>query len=144
MSVAAGTTRPPRRHCEDSSVSRPGCGVTRRCWISWAGCVSTTDGRVATSGPRRGSTAWTFIACIVRSTRSSPTWTESTRLPRTGPGSVTPAARGELNVGQLVRERHPGDCRLIGFTTYTGTVTAAGDREGPAERKWVQPALPDS
>ena len=35
------------------------------------------------------------------------------------------AARGELNVGQLVRERHPGDCRSIGFTTHTGTVTAA-------------------
>ena len=49
------------------------------------------------------------------------------------------AASGELNVGQLVRERHPGDCRLIGFTTYTGTVTAASDWEGPAERKWVRP-----
>ena len=54
------------------------------------------------------------------------------------------AACGELNVGQLVRERHPGDCRLIGFTTYTGTVTAASDWEGPAERKWVRPALADS
>ena len=54
------------------------------------------------------------------------------------------AARGELNVGQLVRERHRGDCRLIGFTTYTGTVTAASDWEGPAERKWVRPALADS
>ena len=54
------------------------------------------------------------------------------------------AARGELNVGQLVRERHPGDCRLIGFTTYTGTVTAASDWEGPAERKRVRPALADS
>src|SRR6267143_6282584 len=55
-----------------------------------------------------------------------------------------PTPGGELNIGQLVRERHPGDCRLVGFTTYTGTVTAAGDREGPAERKWVRPALPDS
>jgi len=54
------------------------------------------------------------------------------------------AAGGELNVGHLVRERHPGDCRLVGFTTYTGTVTAAGDWEGQAERKWVRPALPDS
>jgi erythromycin esterase-like protein len=53
-------------------------------------------------------------------------------------------ARGELNVGQLVRERHPGDCRLIGFTTYTGTVTAADDWGKPAERKRVRPALPDS
>jgi erythromycin esterase-like protein/predicted phosphoribosyltransferase len=54
------------------------------------------------------------------------------------------AARGEVNVGQLVRERHPGDCRLVGLTTYSGTVTAADDWEGQAERKWVRPALQDS
>ncbi|WP_214370464.1 erythromycin esterase family protein [Pseudonocardia sp. H11422] len=54
------------------------------------------------------------------------------------------AARGELNVGQLVRERHDGDSRNIGFTTYTGTVTAASDWGGPAERKWVRPALSGS
>ncbi|MDQ1629968.1 MAG: hypothetical protein QOI54_3712 [Actinomycetota bacterium] len=53
-------------------------------------------------------------------------------------------ARGELNVGQLVRERHPGRCRLVGFTTYTGTVTAADNWGGPAQRKWVRPGLADS
>jgi erythromycin esterase-like protein/predicted phosphoribosyltransferase len=52
--------------------------------------------------------------------------------------------RGELNVGQLVRERHPGDCRSIGFTTYNGTVTAADDWGSPAQRKRVRPALADS
>jgi erythromycin esterase-like protein/predicted phosphoribosyltransferase len=52
--------------------------------------------------------------------------------------------RGELNVGQLVRERHPGDCRSIGFTTYTGTVTAADDWGGAADRKNVRPGLPGS
>jgi erythromycin esterase-like protein len=52
--------------------------------------------------------------------------------------------RGELTIGQLVRERHPGACGLIGFTTYTGTVTAADDWGAPAERTWVRPALPDS
>jgi erythromycin esterase-like protein/predicted phosphoribosyltransferase len=52
--------------------------------------------------------------------------------------------RGEVTVGQLVRERYPGACRLIGFTTNTGTVTAADDWGGPAERKWVRPGLPDS
>jgi erythromycin esterase-like protein len=52
--------------------------------------------------------------------------------------------RGELNVGQLVRERHEHDSRLIGFSTYTGTVTAASDWDGPAERKRVRPALPES
>lgn len=54
------------------------------------------------------------------------------------------AARGELNVGQLVRERYPDDCRILGFTTYTGTVTAAADWGGAAQRKWVRPALPES
>jgi erythromycin esterase-like protein len=53
-------------------------------------------------------------------------------------------SRGEVNVGQLVREGHPGDCRNIGFTTYTGTVTAADDWGGAAQRKRVRPALPDS
>ena len=32
----------------------------------------------------------------------------------------------------------------IGFTTYTGTVTAADDWGGPAERKRVRPGLPGS
>jgi erythromycin esterase-like protein/orotate phosphoribosyltransferase len=51
---------------------------------------------------------------------------------------------GEVTIGQLVRERHPDGCRLIGFTTYTGTVTAAGEWEGEAERKLVPPGLADS
>jgi erythromycin esterase-like protein len=33
---------------------------------------------------------------------------------------------------------------LVGFTTSTGTVTAASAWDGPAERKRVRPALPDS
>ncbi|HJU72969.1 MAG TPA: erythromycin esterase family protein, partial [Gemmatimonadaceae bacterium] len=36
-------------------------------------------------------------------------------------------ARGELNLGQLVRERFGDRARLIGFTTHTGSVTAASD-----------------
>jgi erythromycin esterase-like protein len=51
---------------------------------------------------------------------------------------------GELNVGQLVRERYGRDSVLIGFTTYCGTVTAASNWDGPAERKQVRPALPGS
>jgi erythromycin esterase-like protein len=53
-------------------------------------------------------------------------------------------SQGEFTIGQLVRERHPGQGRLIGFTTYTGTVTAADDWDGPAERKRVRPALNES
>ncbi|MGH8807453.1 MAG: erythromycin esterase family protein, partial [Noviherbaspirillum sp.] len=53
--------------------------------------------------------------------------------------------RGQLNLGQLVRQRHPrSDTYLIGFTTHTGTVTAASDWDGPAERKNVLPSRPDS
>ena len=53
-------------------------------------------------------------------------------------------SRGELNLGQLVRERHGGDAVLIGFSTYAGTVTAASDWGMPAERKTVRPGLSDS
>lgn len=52
--------------------------------------------------------------------------------------------RGEWNVGQLSRGIWSKDAFLIGFTTYSGTVTAATDWGGPAERKRVRPALPGS
>ena len=52
--------------------------------------------------------------------------------------------RGELNVGQLMRERYGKEAFLVGFSTYTGTVTAASDWGGPAERKRVRRALPGS
>ena len=48
---------------------------------------------------------------------------------------------GEWNVGQIVRELHDQDAVLIGLTTHHGTVTAASDWDGPAERKLVRPAL---
>lgn len=51
---------------------------------------------------------------------------------------------GEFNVGQLVRQRYGRDAVLIGFSTYSGTVTAASSWGGPAERKQVRPALPES
>jgi erythromycin esterase-like protein len=53
-------------------------------------------------------------------------------------------AAGELNVGQLARERYGRDAVLIGFSTYHGTVTAASEWGGPAERKRVRPALAGS
>jgi erythromycin esterase-like protein len=53
-------------------------------------------------------------------------------------------ADGQLTIGQLAREQYGPDCRLIGFSTYSGTVTAASDWGGVAERKTVRPALPGS
>jgi erythromycin esterase-like protein len=51
---------------------------------------------------------------------------------------------GELNVGQLVREEYGGQSVLVGFTTYTGTVTAATEWDGPALRRHVRPGLAGS
>jgi erythromycin esterase-like protein len=51
---------------------------------------------------------------------------------------------GQLNLGQLVREKHGRQARLIGFTTHTGTVTAASNWDEPAQRKRIRPSLPDS
>lgn len=48
---------------------------------------------------------------------------------------------GELNLGQLARERYGDAVRLVGFTTYSGTVVAASDWGAPAETKQVRPAL---
>jgi erythromycin esterase-like protein len=54
------------------------------------------------------------------------------------------AADGELNVGQLARERHGESVRLIGFSTYEGTVTAASAWDEPAQRMRIVPGLPGS
>jgi erythromycin esterase-like protein len=52
--------------------------------------------------------------------------------------------QGELNVGQLARDRFGGAVQSIGFTTHTGSVTAAKDWDQPAELMAVRPSLPGS
>ena len=54
------------------------------------------------------------------------------------------AADGQLTIGQLAREHYGENCRLIGFSTHRGSVTAASDWGGIAERKVVRPALAGS
>jgi erythromycin esterase-like protein len=69
-------------------------------------------------------------------------WAHNSHL---GDARATQMGRtGEWNVGQLVRQKHGRDCVLVGFTTYTGTVTAASEWGGAAERKRVRPAMPGS
>ncbi len=69
-------------------------------------------------------------------------WAHNSHL---GDARATEMGRiGEWNVGQLVREKHRHEAVLIGFTTYAGTVTAASNWGGPAERKRVRPAMPGS
>jgi erythromycin esterase-like protein len=48
---------------------------------------------------------------------------------------------GELNVGQLVREAYGDRAFLIGFTTHSGSVTAASDWDEPSRRRRVRPSL---
>ncbi|HEV7301026.1 MAG TPA: erythromycin esterase family protein [Tepidisphaeraceae bacterium] len=52
--------------------------------------------------------------------------------------------RGELNVGQLCRQRWAGQVINVGFTTHTGTVTAAHNWGDAAQRMNVNPSLAGS
>ena len=52
--------------------------------------------------------------------------------------------QGELTVGQLMRERHGANAFLVGFTTHTGTVTAAPRWGEAPELMHVRPSLPGS
>ncbi|HVI32047.1 erythromycin esterase family protein [Phenylobacterium sp.] len=52
--------------------------------------------------------------------------------------------RGELNLGQLCRQRWGEEARLIGFGTHTGRVACASDWDEPMEVKAVVPSRADS
>lgn len=53
-------------------------------------------------------------------------------------------SRGELNIGQLCRQRFGRQAALIGFGTHTGTVAAATDWDGDLEVKRVNPSRHDT
>lgn len=104
-------------------------------------------GRVSTWNLRDAHMAETLIALKQHFQRHGQAmkvvvWAHNSHV---GDASATQmGAQGEFNVGQLMRERMGDDCRLIGFTGYTGTVTAASCWGGDAERKVVRPALAGS
>ncbi|WP_237219605.1 erythromycin esterase family protein [Sphingomonas arenae] len=52
--------------------------------------------------------------------------------------------RGELNIGQLAKQKFGAEARLIGFGTHTGTVAAADDWDTPMKVKPVRPSLEGS
>lgn len=54
------------------------------------------------------------------------------------------AERGLVNLGQLARERFGDQVFSVGFTTYSGEVTAAAAWDQPAQRRIVRPALRES
>jgi erythromycin esterase-like protein len=51
---------------------------------------------------------------------------------------------GQTSLGTLMRERHPDEVALVGFTTHTGTVACAHDWDEAGMREHVQPSLPGS
>ena len=54
-------------------------------------------------------------------------------------------SRGEVNLGQLMREQYGTDeVYNIGFTTHHGTVVAADEWDAPGQRKQVRPGMPGS
>ena len=69
-------------------------------------------------------------------------WAHSSHL---GDGRATEKREDRLvNVGQVVREQHGGETVLIGFTTSSGTVTAASEWDGPPQIKEFRPPFTDS
>ena len=52
--------------------------------------------------------------------------------------------RGELNIGQLCRERFGAEVALVGFSTDRGTVAAASEWDGEMEIRAVRPSLDHS
>jgi erythromycin esterase-like protein len=69
-------------------------------------------------------------------------WAHNSHL---GDARATSVSRhGELNLGQLARERYADGCCAVGMTTHDGEVTAAHEWEEPAALRSVRPSLPGS
>ncbi|HEY2026252.1 MAG TPA: erythromycin esterase family protein [Gemmatimonadaceae bacterium] len=104
-------------------------------------------GRASSWNLRDGHMFETLEAVIARLSREGSqarvcVWAHNSHL---GDARATQMGRsGELNVGELVRREHGDDACLVGFTTFTGTVTAAHDWDEPAQRRNVRPGLAGS
>jgi len=70
-------------------------------------------------------------------------WAHNSHL---GDASYTAMAeRGEKNVGQMVRQKYGKENTYnVGFSTYTGTVTAADEWDDPPQTMQVRPADTDT
>lgn len=69
-------------------------------------------------------------------------WAHNSHL---GDARATDRSRmGEVNIGQLLRERYGDEVYSVGFTTHTGTVTAASEWDKPSIIKRVRPSIPGS
>ncbi len=99
-------------------------------------------GRISSWNLRDLHMTETLAALVAHVSGKVVVWAHNSHL---GDARATDRERaGEWNVGQLVRQRYGSECFLVGFTTNTGTVTAASNWGGRAERKRVRPALAGS
>jgi erythromycin esterase-like protein len=104
-------------------------------------------GRVESWNLRDSHMMETLTALIERASREGGSgktvvWAHNSHL---GDARATQMGQwGELNLGQLVRERFGTSTCLIGFTTHMGTVTAARDWDAPVEQRRVRPSLDGS
>ncbi len=107
---------------------------------------SMFTGRVSSWNLRDRHMAETLDALAAHLDRDAPAkivvWAHNSHLGDARATEMSP--QGELNLGQLVREKYGTAALLVGFSTYTGTVTAASAWDEPAARKRVRPALPGS
>ena len=141
------------RHCADEYASRAGSEDDFFSAEQNARLVANAEryyrsmfrGRASSWNLRDTHMVETLDAVVERLARDGDAkvvvWAHNSHL---GDARATQMGRGgEINVGQLVRERYTDAC-LVGFTTYDGTVTAARDWDAPAERRIVRRALKGS
>jgi erythromycin esterase-like protein len=145
------------RHCADEYTSRDGHRAEEDFFSAEqnARLVANAEryyrsmfrGRTSSWNLRDTHMAETLDAIVARLERDGDVgrlcvWAHNSHL---GDARATQMGRGgELNVGQLVRQRYGKAACLVGFTTYTGTVTAAHDWDEPAGRRDVRPGLAGS
>ena len=89
--------------------------------------ADTLDQLLRTRGPDSKAVVWAHNSHIGDARATDMSW-----------------SRGELNLGQLCRERYGAEAALVGFGTHTGTVAAATDWGGEMQVKRVNPSRPDS
>ncbi len=81
------------------------------------------------------------IVHLVRPGSKAVVWAHNSHV---GDAAHTEMGRlGEVNIGQLVRQRFHQPYN-VGFGTDHGTVVAASEWDGPGQRKNVRPSRPDS
>lgn len=108
-------------------------------------CLGKADPPAAVRARHRAETLET-VAAHLSSQRNEPAkivvWGHNADI---GDARATEmGAFGACSIGQLVRERHGRDAVLIGFSTHSGTVTAASAWGGSAEHMSIVPGAPDS